>query len=152
MSAEKLELGDVVTARFPTQDPSGHEQEGYRPAVAPGLAACVAAPLVAYWVGVDGLPLVVAFAFIAGAIGFIGAGGVESGPLPNMAVTTMGVVWIGLLGSPVAGLLLVLLQVAIPGWLSAFLVCAFVGGFCYLVATMGQRPSDDWSGDDGAVV
>ena len=45
------------------------------------------------------LPLVVAFAFIAGAVGFIGASGVESGPLPNMAVTTMGVVWIGLLGS-----------------------------------------------------
>jgi phosphatidate cytidylyltransferase len=74
-------------------------EKGYRPAIAPGLAACVAAPLAAYWVGVDGLPLVIAFAFIAGAAGFIGAGGVESGPLPNMAVTTMGVVWIGLLGS-----------------------------------------------------
>ena len=74
-------------------------EKGYRPAVAPGLAACVAAPLAAYWVGVEGLPLVVAFAFIAGAAGFIGASGVESGPLPNMAVTTMGVVWIGLLGS-----------------------------------------------------
>jgi phosphatidate cytidylyltransferase len=74
-------------------------EKGYRPAVAPGLAACVAAPLVAYWVGDGGLPLVVAFAFMAGAIGFIGAHGVEAGPLPNMAVTTMGVVWIGLLGS-----------------------------------------------------
>jgi phosphatidate cytidylyltransferase len=74
-------------------------EKGYRPAVAPGLAACVAAPLAAYWVGVEGLPLVIAFAFIAGAAGFIGASGVESGPLPNMAVTTMGVIWIGLLGS-----------------------------------------------------
>jgi phosphatidate cytidylyltransferase len=74
-------------------------EKGYRPAVAPGLAACVAAPLAAYWVGDGALPLVVAFAFIAGAVGFIGASGVESGPLPNMAVTTMGVVWIGLLGS-----------------------------------------------------
>jgi phosphatidate cytidylyltransferase len=74
-------------------------EKGYRPAVAPGLAACVAAPLVAYWVGDRGLPLVIAFAFIAGAVGFIGAPGVESGPLPNMAVTSMGVVWIGLLGS-----------------------------------------------------
>ncbi len=74
-------------------------EKGYRPAVAPGLAACVAAPLVAYWVGDSFLPLVIAFAFIAGAVGFIGASGVEAGPLPNMAVTTMGVVWIGLLGS-----------------------------------------------------
>jgi phosphatidate cytidylyltransferase len=67
--------------------------------VAPGLAACVAAPLAAYWLGDQTLPLVVAFAFIAGAVGFIGASGVESGPLPNMAVTTMGVVWIGVLGA-----------------------------------------------------
>jgi len=74
-------------------------EKGYRPAVAPGLAACVAAPLAAYWAGNVALPLVVAFAFIAASVGFLGAAGVESGPLPNMAVTTMGVVWIGLLGS-----------------------------------------------------
>ena len=74
-------------------------EKGYRPAVAPGLAACVCAPLAAYWLGDQTLPLVVAFAFMAGAVGFIGAHGVESGPLPNMAVTTMGVVWIGLLGA-----------------------------------------------------
>ncbi len=74
-------------------------EKGYRPAVAPGLAACVAAPLAAYWVGDTALPLVVAFAFIAASVGFVGAAGVESGPLPNMAVTTMGIVWIGLLGS-----------------------------------------------------
>jgi len=74
-------------------------EKGYRPAVAPGLAACVCAPLAAYWLGDSTLPLVVAFAFMAGAIGFIGTSGVESGPLPNMAVTTMGVVWIGLLGA-----------------------------------------------------
>ncbi len=74
-------------------------EKGYRPAVAPGLAACVCAPLAAYWLGDATLPLVVAFAFMAGAVGFIGAHGVESGPLPNMAVTTMGVVWIGLLGA-----------------------------------------------------
>jgi len=74
-------------------------EKGYRPAVAPGLAAVVAAPLVAYWAGDVGLPLVVAFGFIAAAAGFLGAASVESGPLPNMAVTTLGVVWIGLLGS-----------------------------------------------------
>lgn len=74
-------------------------EKGYRPAVAPGLLACVSAPLAAYWLGDSTLPLVVAFAFMAGAIGFIGASGVESGPLPNMAITTMGVVWIGLLGA-----------------------------------------------------
>ncbi len=32
----------------------------------------MAAPLAAYWVGDQALPLVIAFAFIAGAVGFIG--------------------------------------------------------------------------------
>ncbi|MDQ3738712.1 MAG: phosphatidate cytidylyltransferase, partial [Actinomycetota bacterium] len=74
-------------------------EKGYRPVVAAGIAACVAGPLAAYWLGDGTLPLVVAFAFMAGAVSFVGATSIESGPLPNMAVTTMGVVWIGLLGS-----------------------------------------------------
>jgi phosphatidate cytidylyltransferase len=73
--------------------------KGYRPAVAAGIAACVAAPLAAYWVGDSALPLVIAFAFFAGAIGFIGADSIESGPMPNMAITMLGVVWIGVLGA-----------------------------------------------------
>ncbi|MGB9347135.1 MAG: phosphatidate cytidylyltransferase [Ilumatobacteraceae bacterium] len=79
--------------------------KGYRPAVAAGIAACVAAPLAAYWVGDTALPLVIAFAFFAGAIGFIGADSIESGPMPNMAITMLGVVWIGVLGA-FAGLIL----------------------------------------------
>ena len=74
-------------------------EKGYRPAVAAGVAACVAAPLAAYWVGETALPLVVSFAFFAGALGFIGANSIESGPMPNMAITMLGVVWIGVLGS-----------------------------------------------------
>ncbi len=74
-------------------------EKGYRPATVAGIAACVAAPLVAYWIGDAALPLVFTFAFMAATIGFIGANGVQSGPLPNVAITTMAVVWIGLLGS-----------------------------------------------------
>ncbi len=44
MSAEKLELGDVVTARFPAQDPQGREQEGLRPAVIVGLPKLLGRP------------------------------------------------------------------------------------------------------------
>ena len=60
--------------------------------------------------------------------------------------------WAGLIGTPAVALLLVVLQVTVPGWVGFFLVAAFVGGFGYLVATMRPRPPDDWSGDDGAVV
>ena len=73
--------------------------KGYRPVIAVGVAACVAAPLAAYWVGEAAIPLVLAFAFFAGAISFIAAGSVESGPMPNMAITMLGIVWIGVLGS-----------------------------------------------------
>lgn len=80
-------------------------EKGYRPALAPGVTAIVAAPLAGYWVGESGVLLVVAFAFLAGALGFIGASSIESGPMPNMAITTLGVVWIGVLGAYV-GLML----------------------------------------------
>ncbi len=73
--------------------------KGYRPVIAVGVAACVAAPLAAYWVGEQAIPMVLAFAFFAGAISFIAADSVEAGPMPNMAITMLGVVWIGVLGS-----------------------------------------------------
>ena len=38
-------------------------------------------------------------AFVTGALGFIGANSIEVGPMPNMAITMLGVVWIGILGS-----------------------------------------------------
>ncbi|MEX2626415.1 MAG: phosphatidate cytidylyltransferase, partial [Ilumatobacteraceae bacterium] len=74
-------------------------EKGYRPAVVPGILACVSAPLAAYWLGPMTLPLVIAFAFMATAGGFIGARSVEAGPMPNVSITMLGVVWIGLLGS-----------------------------------------------------
>ena len=74
-------------------------EKGYRPVVAAGVAACVAAPLTAYWVGERMYPIVLAFCFIAAAAGFIGANSIEVGPMPNMAITMLGVVWIGMLGS-----------------------------------------------------
>jgi phosphatidate cytidylyltransferase len=73
--------------------------KGYRPVSIVGIGACVGGPLAVYWVGERGLPLVIAFAFLAAAIAFVGAESVQSGPLPNSAITAFGVVWIGLLGS-----------------------------------------------------
>jgi phosphatidate cytidylyltransferase len=74
-------------------------EKGYRPAIFPGIATCVAAPLAAYWLGDVTLPLVLAFGFMATAGSFIGARSVEAGPMPNVSITTLGIVWIGLLGS-----------------------------------------------------
>jgi phosphatidate cytidylyltransferase len=74
-------------------------EKGYRPAVIPGIVGCVAAPAAAYWLGDGALPLAIAFAFMATSITFIGARSVEAGPMPNVSITTLGIVWIGLLGS-----------------------------------------------------
>ncbi len=73
--------------------------KGYRPVIAVGVLACVSAPLAAYWVGEAAIPMVLAFGFFAAAISFIAADSVEAGPMPNMAITMLGVVWIGVLGS-----------------------------------------------------
>lgn len=80
-------------------------EKGYRPAVFPGLAACLFIPIGAYAFGDQALTLGLMLVFVASSVSFIAAHGVESGPLPNMAVTTLGVVWIGILGA-FAGLIL----------------------------------------------
>ena len=73
--------------------------KGYQPAQFIGLAAIIGLPLAAYWVGVDALPLLIVLAFVATAVWGMASGSVDSGPLPNAAITMLGVVYIGLLGS-----------------------------------------------------
>ncbi len=80
-------------------------EKGYRPAVVVGLVACAITPIAAYNFGERALPMALFLAFVVGAVGFIATRGIESGPLPNMAITTLGVVWIAVLGS-YAGLIL----------------------------------------------
>ena len=74
-------------------------EKGYRPATVIGVITCAASPIAVYWVGERALPLIIALGFVAGAMTFIGADSLESAPMPNMAITTLGVVWIGFLGS-----------------------------------------------------
>ncbi len=73
-------------------------EKGYRPATIVGIAACVAMPLAVYWVGMQAMPLVLVLVLAATSVTFIGAAGVEAAPMPNTAITTLGVVWIALLG------------------------------------------------------
>ncbi len=80
-------------------------EKGYRPAVVPGIVACVVAPLAAYWQGDGALPLVIVFAFIATAGTYLGARSIDIGPLPNISITTLPIVWVGLAGA-YAGLIL----------------------------------------------
>ncbi len=74
-------------------------EKGYRPATVTGIVASVCLPLAAYWVGVQAVPLVIVLAFAAACLTFITSSGLESSPLPNTAITMLGVMWIGVLGS-----------------------------------------------------
>lgn len=74
-------------------------EKGYRPATVAGIVAVVCLPLAAYWVGETAVPLVIVFAFAAACLTFVSSSGLESSPLPNAAITMLGIVWIGVLGS-----------------------------------------------------
>ncbi len=125
-------------------------EKGYRPAVVPGIAACVAAPLATYWIGERALPLVITFGFIAASAGFIGGRSIEVGPMPNASITTLGIVWIGLLGSFAA---LILRFSTIPGsptwgtdtlFLLALGVVANDIGALFVGSAAGRTPLRAW--------
>jgi hypothetical protein len=75
----------------------------------------------------------------------------EPPPLPKLEPRRK-LAWIGLFGAPLLMLIAVVAGLTFPDWFIALMVAAFIGGFIYLVATMSRRGSDDWPGDDGAVV
>jgi phosphatidate cytidylyltransferase len=125
-------------------------EKGYRPAVVPGIAACVAAPLAVYWLGEVTIPLVLTFAFMATAGGFIGARGIEAGPMPNVSITMLGIIWIGLLGSFAA---LILSFSTVPGsppfgtdtlvLLALGVVANDIGAF-FVGSAAGRTPLRQW--------
>jgi len=74
-------------------------EKGYQPAFVPGIMACVAAPFAVYHYGLSSLPLVLVLAFAACAVSFIASPGLDSNPMPNMAITMLGIVWVGVMGA-----------------------------------------------------
>lgn len=66
-------------------------------------------------------------------------------PEPRRAIA-----WAGLVGAPLLALVALVLHIDLAPIVRFALVGWFVGGFAYLVATMGQNPRDPW--DDGSRV
>ncbi len=71
-------------------------------------------------------------------------------PLPSVEPRRRAA-WLALFGAPLVMLVVIVFGVGLPGWVVAGLALAFIGGFVYLVATMGASGGPDWP-DDGAVV
>ena len=125
-------------------------EKGYRPAVVAGIAACVAAPLATYWIGERALPLVVTIGFMAASAGFIGARSIEAGPMPNASITTLGIVWIGLLGSFAALILRFSTVPGSPTWGTDTLFLLALGvvandiGALFVGSAAGRTPLRAW--------
>ena len=85
----------IASYEFFTQIRTAH----YSPVMPVGVAACVAAPLAAYWMGDAVLPLVIVFSLIACGIVFVAGDSIDISPTPQIAVTLFGIMWIGLFGS-----------------------------------------------------
>ena len=75
----------------------------------------------------------------------------EPPPLPKLEPRRK-LAWIGLFGAPLVMLLAIVIGWNYPDWFAGMMVMGFIGGFVYLVATMPKHGSDDWPGDDGAVI
>lgn len=126
-------------------------ERGYKPATFAGILTCVAGPLAAYWIGDGALPLVMTFGFLAMSIGFLGASGVHSGPMPNVAISTLAITWIGLLGSYAALMLRYSTSGSVPsnaGTDTLFmLVVAVVAndvGALFAGSSIGRTPLREW--------
>jgi hypothetical protein len=74
-------------------------------------------------------------------------------PLPSVEPRRRAA-WMALFGAPLLMLVVIVAGVGLPGWVVVGLALAFIGGFVYLVATMGGSGRSGGPGwpDDGAVV
>ncbi len=72
---------------------------GFQTAQLVGVVATAACPLAAWWRGTDGVVLVVVLGVVATLVWLMGAGGLDADPVPSAAVTILGVVYVGVLGS-----------------------------------------------------
>jgi phosphatidate cytidylyltransferase len=112
----------------------------HRPATLLGLAAVAAYPLAVYWRGEPAMPLVLFLTIVFTLLWYLLGVGGNARPLPNTGITLFGVVWVGLLGSFAA----LLLMIPIEG-VSIFLITIVaavlydVGGF-FIGRQIGRTP------------
>ena len=105
---------------------------GFRPATLLGLAATGGLMFAAYWRGEPALPLVTVLAFAAIMVWYL-LGITDARPLANVAVSSMTVVWVGLLGSFAA------LMLRTPHGKGLFLGAVLVTVAADIVAYFGGR-------------
>jgi phosphatidate cytidylyltransferase len=126
-------------------------ERGYHPVHVVGILGTVAFPLVAYWKGDTALPVVLVLALIAATASFVAAEDVQSGPLTGVAMTTMGLVYIGLMGAYAALIVGFSATPGLPadaGFDTLFIVAAGVVandvGAYFVGSSAGRSPLREW--------
>jgi phosphatidate cytidylyltransferase len=125
-------------------------EKGYQPATLVGLVAVATMPIAAYWRSERGVLLVLFLAIVLTCLSMLLAGGPEVGPLPNMAITLFGIIYIGLLGSFAA----LILRLEDTGGVSfggiGILTAVIIGvvandiGALFLGRSTGRTPVAEW--------
>jgi len=112
-----------------------------------GVVACISLPLGAYYMSHLALAMVVAFAFIAGAVALVGSNDDHSVALTSVGALMVGVVYVGLLGSYAAMILrLSTLSSALPNIGTDTLFIAVLGiaandiGAYFVGSAIGRTP------------
>jgi len=131
---------------------------GYRPATLLGLATVVGWSLAAFWKGIEAYPAVLAVFVIAAFTWYLVDADGER-PTPTFAITGLGVLWVGCLGSFAA------LMLAVPTFGTGLLLGAVVTTVAYDVGgyvigrTTGQSrlaphisPNKTWEGLIGGMI
>ncbi len=120
----------------------------FQPATMLGLTGAALFPLAAYWRGEQAYAVLMAVTLIFGGLWYI-VGADRVRPLPNLAVTLLGIFWIGGLAS--FGALLLRLGDGQKMLLGAIAVtaladiAAFFGGKAFKYSIFGKRTFNEWS-------
>ena len=133
------------------------QRSGFRPATLLGLVATVFVVFGAYWKGTPAIPLAVVLVF-GGSMMWYLLGIVEARPLANVAVTTMGFVWVGVMaafGSVMLqahkgrGLFLGAVIVAVAADIGGYVVGRWIGSRPMAASI---SPSKTWEGFIGGLI
>jgi phosphatidate cytidylyltransferase len=138
--AATMILVEVVVVLAAVELFSALRRGGYRPATLLGLAAVVALPLAVYWRGEPAMPLVLFLTLVFSILWFLLGVGGSARPIPNIGVTLLAVVYVGVFGA-FAGLILDIPAEGVSILLVAVAGAVFydVGGF-FVGRQYGRTP------------
>ena len=134
------------------------QRNGYRPATLLGVAAIAVFPLATYWKGEAAFPLILALTLVFGIAWFVFGVGGRARPVPNLGVTLLSVIWIGMFGAfaalilktPAQGVSILLL--AVLGTVGSDVGAFFIGRAAGRTPLSAVSPNKTVEGLIGGVV